>query len=253
MPRLEKMRDDEIPDADVDAAFRLFGAAFGELPDHKRGALNPRQFALLVVEAVDGLSEREERILKLHSGFEVGGVRTLQQIANGFNLSRERIRQIEARGLRKLRHPNRRQRLLDYVEQHTSLCVRQLPDTPRHHRGGQISYLLLTEGQADSHNLAITWVEGEPCSEQERHAHADLEQVYVIIAGRGLMHVGDEEEEVEPGALVFVPKGAPHSIRNVGNQKLVYVSATSPPFDAKLIAALYEPPPKETSDAPQLG
>ncbi|HUS83020.1 MAG TPA: cupin domain-containing protein [Dehalococcoidia bacterium] len=120
--------------------------------------------------------------------------------------------------------------------------TRRLPDSPRHHRGGQVSYLLLTEGQADSHNLAITWVEGEPESEQGRHAHHDAEQVYVIVAGKGLMHVADEEKEVGPATLVFVPKGALHSIRNVGAEKLVYVSATSPPFDAKLVAALYEPP-----------
>ncbi len=122
------------------------------------------------------------------------------------------------------------------------MYTRRLKESPRHPRGGQISYLLLTEGDANSHNLAITWVEGEPESEQERHAHSRSEQVYVIVAGRGLIHVGDEEKEVGAGTLVFVPAGALHSIRNIGSDKLVYVSATSPPFGAKLIAALYEPP-----------
>jgi len=121
---------------------------------------------------------------------------------------------------------------------HTS----HLDESPRHRRGGQISYLLLTEGQAGSHNLAITWVEGEPESEQGRHAHPHSEQAYVIVAGRGLMHVAGEEKEVGPGTLVFVPKGALHSIRNVGTEKLVYVSATAPPFEEGLVAALYEPP-----------
>ena len=108
--------------------------------------------------------------------------------------------------------------------------------------------MLLTEGQGGSHNLAITWVEGEPESEQSRHAHPDAEQVYVIVAGRGLMHVAGEEKEVGPGTLVFVPKGALHSIRNLGTEKLVYVSATAPPFEAGLVAALYEQPPNP-SDA----
>lgn len=126
--------------------------------------------------------------------------------------------------------------------------ARRLDESPRHHRGGQISYLLLTQGQADSHNLAITWVEGEPESEQGRHAHPESEQVYVIVAGRGLMHVAGEEKEVGPGTLVLVPKGARHSIRNLGTEKLVFVSATSPPFDATLVANLYRPPPN-ASDA----
>jgi mannose-6-phosphate isomerase-like protein (cupin superfamily) len=102
--------------------------------------------------------------------------------------------------------------------------------------------LLLTAGDAGSENLSVTWVEGEPESEQERHAHADSEQVYVIVQGKGLMHVAGEEEEVGPGTLVFVPKGALHSIRNLDTEKLVYVSATSPPFSANLVETLYEPP-----------
>jgi mannose-6-phosphate isomerase-like protein (cupin superfamily) len=120
--------------------------------------------------------------------------------------------------------------------------TRHLDESPQHRRGGQVSYLLLTAGDAGSQNLSITWVEGEPGSEQERHAHDDAEQVYVIVAGRGLMRVAGEEKEVGPGTLVFVPKGALHSIRNLGAEKLVYVSATSPPFSESLLSALYEPP-----------
>jgi mannose-6-phosphate isomerase-like protein (cupin superfamily) len=118
--------------------------------------------------------------------------------------------------------------------------TRHLSESPRHLRGGQTSYLLLTEGQAGSRHLSITWVEGEAGSQQALHAHPDSEQVYVIVAGRGLMHVADEEQEVGPGTLVFIPKGALHAIGNVGSEKLVYVSATSPPFDP---TGLYEPPP----------
>ena len=45
------------------------------------------------------------------------------------------------------------------------------------------------------------------------------------------MTVGDETVEVGPGAAILVPPGAEHSIRNVGEERLVFVSATSPPFD----------------------
>jgi mannose-6-phosphate isomerase-like protein (cupin superfamily) len=126
--------------------------------------------------------------------------------------------------------------------------TRHLDESPRQHRGGQVSYLVLTAGDADSQNLSVTWVEGEPESEQGRHAHNDSEQVYVIVAGKGVMHVAGEEKDVRAGTLVFVPKGALHSIRNHGAEKLVFVTATSPPFGADLVAALYEPPPN-TSDA----
>ena len=122
------------------------------------------------------------------------------------------------------------------------MYTRRLSESPVHRRGGQISYLLFTKGRAASNHLSITWVEGEPGSEQALHSHPDSEQVYVIVAGRGLMRVAGEEQEVGPGTLIFIPKGADHAIRNVGADKLVYVSATSPPFGPAL-AALYEPQP----------
>ncbi len=106
-----------------------------------------------------------------------------------------------------------------------------LDQSPRNHRGGQVSYLLLTKGQFGSKDLSITWVEGEPGSEQSVHAHAANEQVYVMVRGHGVMKVGDEEREVWPGTLVFVPPGTGHTIRNTGEEPLAYVSATSPPFE----------------------
>lgn len=118
----------------------------------------------------------------------------------------------------------------------------RLSETPRDHRGGQVSYLLLTSGQFGSRNLSMTWVEGAPGSEQESHQHDNSEQAYVIVAGHGLMRVAGEEEEVGPGTLVFVPPGSPHSIRNIGPEPLVYVSATAPPFPV---------PPGRWSDRPK--
>ncbi len=126
--------------------------------------------------------------------------------------------------------------------------VRRLEESPLQHRGGQISYLLLSAGDAGSGNLAITWIEGEPGSEQAQHSHANSEQAYVIVEGQGLMHVADEERGVRAGTLVFVPKGASHSIRNIGQGKLVCITATSPPFDLASVEALtgssYQLPPQ---------
>jgi mannose-6-phosphate isomerase-like protein (cupin superfamily) len=88
----------------------------------------------------------------------------------------------------------------------------------------------LASGQFGSENLAVTWVEGEPGSEQAVHSHEGREQVYVIIQGTGAMRVGEEVEEVSAGTAILVPPGADHSIRNIGEENLIYVSATSPPF-----------------------
>ena len=101
----------------------------------------------------------------------------------------------------------------------------------RNERAGQVSYLLLAPGQFGSTRMAITMVHGEPGSEQPMHSHPEAEQVYVVVAGTGLMRVNDDEEEVGPGTLVFIPPGAKHSILNTGSDPLAYVSATSPPFD----------------------
>ncbi len=121
-----------------------------------------------------------------------------------------------------------------------------IEESPRNHRGGQVSYLLLTKGQFGSSNMSITWVEGEPGSEQAMHAHPDNEQVYVIVRGRGLMKVAEEQEEVGPGTMVFVPPKTDHAIYNPGDEPLIYVSATAPPFLLPPVKTIfsYEPPPK---------
>ena len=108
--------------------------------------------------------------------------------------------------------------------------IQTLGQSPRNHRGGQVSHLLLAAGQFGSENLAVTWVEGEPGSEQAVHSHDGREQVYVIVQGTGAMRVGEEVEEVSAGTAILVPPGTAHSIRNVGEENLIYVSATSPPF-----------------------
>jgi RNA polymerase sigma factor RpoD, C-terminal domain/RNA polymerase sigma factor, sigma-70 family len=69
------------------------------------------------VEGVlDSLSPRERRVLQLRFGLEDGRSRTLEEVGRDFNVTRERIRQIEAKALRKLRHPSRSRKLKDYLE-----------------------------------------------------------------------------------------------------------------------------------------
>ena len=111
--------------------------------------------------------------------------------------------------------------------------IRPIGSAPVNERGGQKSYLLLTEGQFGARNLAITWVEGAPGSMQAVHGHPDNEQIYVIVRGHGVMQVADEMQEVGEGTLVYIPPGAAHAIKNTSDEPLVFVSATSPPFDAK--------------------
>jgi len=68
-------------------------------------------------EVLSTLSPREQRVLQLRFGLEDGRSRTLEEVGKEFNVTRERIRQIEAKALRKLRHPSRSRRLKDYLEQ----------------------------------------------------------------------------------------------------------------------------------------
>ena len=68
-------------------------------------------------EVLDTLTEREQRVLILRFGLEDGKARTLEEVGKEFNVTRERIRQIEAKALRKLRHPSRSRKLKDYLDQ----------------------------------------------------------------------------------------------------------------------------------------
>ena len=81
------------------------------LPD-PADALMQKDISRIVLEAVDTLTPRESKVIKLRFGLDRDHDHTLEQIANIFNVTRERIRQIEAKALRKLRHPSRSKFLL---------------------------------------------------------------------------------------------------------------------------------------------
>ena len=89
------------------------------IPDE--GASEPSEaasFTLLreqLMEVLDSLTPREARVLKLRFGIEDGRSRTLEEVGKEFNVTRERIRQIEAKALRKLRHPSRSKKLKDFL------------------------------------------------------------------------------------------------------------------------------------------
>jgi RNA polymerase primary sigma factor len=69
-----------------------------------------------VDEVLHTLTEREARVLQLRFGLEDGRSRTLEEVGREFGVTRERIRQIEAKALRKLRHPTRSRKLKDFLE-----------------------------------------------------------------------------------------------------------------------------------------
>ena len=67
-------------------------------------------------EVLSTLTEREEKVLRLRFGLEDGRSRTLEEVGKEFNVTRERIRQIEAKALRKLRHPSRSRKVKDFLD-----------------------------------------------------------------------------------------------------------------------------------------
>ena len=92
---------DFIPDEDAPAPAEA--AAFSMLKEQ-------------LVEVLSTLTDREQKVLKLRFGLEDGRARTLEEVGKEFDVTRERIRQIEAKALRKLRHPTRSKKLKDYLE-----------------------------------------------------------------------------------------------------------------------------------------
>jgi len=88
--------DDDAPAPDESAAFTLLKEQ--------------------LIDVLDTLTPREEKVLRLRFGLDDGRARTLEEVGKEFNVTRERIRQIEAKALRKLRHPSRSKKLKDYLD-----------------------------------------------------------------------------------------------------------------------------------------
>ena len=68
------------------------------------------------MDVLNSLTSRERKVLELRFGLEDGRSRTLEEVGREFQVTRERIRQIEAKALRKLRHPSRSKKLKDYLD-----------------------------------------------------------------------------------------------------------------------------------------
>lgn len=88
--------------------------------EHVAVPVDAATFTLLheqLLEVLETLTEREQKVLKLRFGLEDGHPRTLEEVGREFNVTRERIRQIEAKALRKLRHPSRSKKLKDYLDE----------------------------------------------------------------------------------------------------------------------------------------
>ena len=86
--------------------------------DHVQVPVDAATYTLLheqLMEVLDTLTEREQKVLRLRFGLDDGRPRTLEEVGRQFNVTRERIRQIEAKALRKLRHPSRSKKLKDYL------------------------------------------------------------------------------------------------------------------------------------------
>jgi RNA polymerase primary sigma factor len=87
--------------------------------DHATAPSDVAAFAMLkeqLIGVLDTLTPREEKVLRLRYGIDDGRPRTLEEVGKEFNVTRERIRQIEAKALRKLRHPSRSKKLKDFLE-----------------------------------------------------------------------------------------------------------------------------------------
>ena len=88
--------------------------------DHVEVPVDAATFTLLheqLMEVLDTLTDREQKVLRLRFGLDDGRPRTLEEVGREFNVTRERIRQIEAKALRKLRHPSRSKKLKDYLDE----------------------------------------------------------------------------------------------------------------------------------------
>ena len=119
--------------------FSQFGIIIGDSDDshfgdfiEDKGAESPADatsYTLLkekIMEVLDSLTDREQRVLTLRFGLLDGSPRTLEEVGNEFNVTRERVRQIEAKALKKMRHPTRSSKLKGFLDSLESETVAQI-------------------------------------------------------------------------------------------------------------------------------
>lgn len=107
------------------------------------------------------------------------------------------------------------------------MYVKNKTEVPKRERYGLTSHFMLQTGDIAESQLAVTWVDVQPGKKQRAHHHPP-EQVFLIVAGTGRMHIGAETHEVTEGDLVYIPTNLPHSIDNLGDGVLSYISAATP-------------------------
>ena len=181
---------DFIPDDDIPAPAEA--AAFTLLKEQ-------------LIEVLDTLTEREEKVLRLRFGLDDGRARTLEEVGKEFNVTRERIRQIEAKALRKLRHPSRSRKLKDYLDISKRLQAvaglvtrRSMADIGTDH--GYVPLYLYEQGKIDK-ALACDLNKGPLEKAKENIAAMGAGNAIETRLGSGLLpvHTGEVESAVIAG------------------------------------------------------
>lgn len=112
------------------------------------------------------------------------------------------------------------------------MLVRRLADAPTEEWHRVRNKILMDAGELGSRNMSVTWLEVPEGIDQELHSHEEVEQIYIVVNGRGTMTVAGDTQEVGEGDLVLVPPATDHSISNSNAADLCCVSVQSPPVEA---------------------
>src|SRR5699024_992059 len=103
-------------------------------------------------DVLDTLTDREENVLRLRFGLDDGRTRTLEEVGKVFGVTRERIRQIEAKALRKLRHPSRSKRLKDFLEELHNKAGYGIISSSSYIQCLHLGYVLNYDARKEHHN-----------------------------------------------------------------------------------------------------
>jgi len=116
------------------------------------------------------------------------------------------------------------------------MLIRRKTQVDKRERSGLTSHFMLGRGDTEANALAVTWVTVRPGSRQILHNHPEV-QVYVLVAGYGIMQVGEERHAVQGGDLIYIPSNETHGIENTSDETLSYISAATPAFSMTLADA----------------